>query len=73
MSTTTTVHVSGMTCDHCVNAVTRELTQLDGVTEVSITLNAGDVSDVTVTSTAALDPSRVSEAIDEAGYDMVSP
>lgn len=73
MSTTTTFHVSGMTCDHCVNAVTRELTQLDGVTEVSITLNAGDVSDVTVTSTAALDPARVSEAIDEAGYDMVSP
>lgn len=73
MNTTTTIHVSGMTCDHCVNAVTRELTQLDGVTEVSITLNAGDVSDVTVTSTAALDPARVSEAIDEAGYDMVNP
>ena len=73
MSTTTTFHVSGMTCDHCVNAVTRELTQLDGVTDVSITLNAGGVSDVTVTSTAALDPARVSEAIDEAGYDMVNP
>lgn len=73
MSTTTTFHVSGMTCDHCVNAVTRELTQLDGVTDVSITLNGGAVSDVTVTSTVALDPARVSEAIDEAGYDVVGP
>lgn len=73
MSTTTTFHVSGMTCDHCVNAVTRELTQLDGVTDVSITLNGGAVSDVTVTSTVALDPAHVSEAIDEAGYDVVGP
>lgn len=73
MSTTTTFHVNGMTCDHCVTAVTAELTQLDGVIDVSITLKAGAVSDVTVTSTAELDPARVSEAIDEAGYDMVTP
>lgn len=73
MSTTTTFHVNGMTCDHCVTAVTSELTQLDGVIDVSIALKAGAISDVTVTSTAELDPARVSEAIDEAGYDMVAP
>jgi copper chaperone CopZ len=73
MSTTTTYHVNGMTCDHCVAAVTGELSRLDGVHDVSIALHVRSTSDVTVTSTTELDPARVSEAIDEAGYQMVAP
>ena len=73
MSTTTTYHVNGMTCDHCVAAVTGELSRLDGVHDVSIALHVGSASDVTVTSRTELDPARVSEAIDEAGYQMVAP
>ena len=34
MSTTTTYGVTGMTCDHCVRAVTDELTALPGVRDV---------------------------------------
>jgi copper chaperone len=69
--TTTTVRVAGMTCAHCVNAVTRELTALDGVQQVSVELEAGGASSVTVTSSTELDAAGIRAAIDEAGYDLV--
>lgn len=69
---TTAYRVQGMTCDHCVRAVTDEISALDGVTEVSIELHAGAISDVRVTSTAVLDPAVVRAAVDEAGYELVS-
>ena len=66
--TTHTYRVTGMTCEHCVQAVTDELTALDGVTAVTIDLAAGGTSAVTVHSSAPLDPAEVAEAVDEAGY-----
>ena len=69
--TTTMYRVQGMTCDHCVNAVTSELSLLDGVTDVSIDLQAGAVSDVRVTSDMTLDTETVRAAVDEAGYELV--
>ena len=66
--TTRTYRVTGMTCEHCVQAVTEELTALDGVTAVTIELAAGGTSAVTVHSSAPLDPADVAEAVDEAGY-----
>ncbi len=68
---TTAYKVQGMTCDHCVRAVTSELSALVGVSEVSVNLNAGAVSDVTVTSSVALDDAAVRSAVDEAGYELV--
>ncbi len=35
---TETLHVYGMTCQHCVKAVTKALTKIDGVAEVSVSL-----------------------------------
>lgn len=63
----TTYKVQGMTCEHCVNAVTGELTKIDGVTSVAIDLDNGDV---TVESSAPLDPAAVAAAVDEAGYEL---
>ncbi|MBM3687275.1 MAG: heavy-metal-associated domain-containing protein [Actinobacteria bacterium] len=63
--TTTTYQVTGMTCDHCVRAVTTELVLLDGVRSVDVDLAQGVV---TVTSDGPLDVEDVREAIDEAGY-----
>jgi copper chaperone CopZ len=65
---TNTYRVTGMTCEHCVAAVTEELTAIDGVTGVSVDLVAGGTSAVTVDSTAPLDVTAVAGAIDEAGY-----
>jgi copper chaperone CopZ len=67
---TTTLPVNGMTCGHCVQAVTQELTQLDGVQDVAVELIPDGTSRVTVTSATPLDDAAVRAAIDEAGYDI---
>ncbi|MDO5753067.1 heavy-metal-associated domain-containing protein [Arthrobacter sp.] len=72
MSKTITVNVSGMTCGHCVSSVTEELTELKGVEDVSVELNSGGISEITITSTLTLDPAEVSEAVAEAGYLVVA-
>ncbi len=71
-TTTTTYAVAGMTCSHCVSAVTEEIARLDGVDGVEVDLHAGGDSRVTVTSTEPLPVDAVREAIDEAGYTLVS-
>lgn len=64
--------VSGMTCGHCVGAVSSELKSLDGVTDVHVAFVAGGTSSVTVTSTEPLDDGQVEAALDEAGdYQLV--
>ena len=72
MSTTTTYSVSGMTCSHCVAAVTEEVSRLDGVSAVNVDLNAGGDSRLTVTSAAPLPVDTVRDAVDEAGYALAS-
>lgn len=69
MSTTSTYTVTGMTCDHCVRAVTEQVAGLDGVTAVDIDLATGTV---TVTSEAPLDDAAIAAAVDEAGYEIRS-
>ena len=70
--TTTSYKVTGMSCEHCVNAVTSELRSLDGVAAVSVDLVPDGLSLVTVTSTGPLADDAVSEALDEAGgYQLV--
>jgi copper chaperone len=65
--TTTTYAVTGMTCEHCVHAVTEELSGLDGVSRVEVELTPGGESKVTVTSEAELTGQAVAVALDEAG------
>jgi copper chaperone len=62
-----TYHVTGMTCQHCANAVTGELAALGGVSSVVVDLVPGGESLVTVTSDAPLDQQAVAAALDEAG------
>ena len=66
--TTTTYAVLGMTCEHCVAAVTEEVSRLDGVTGVAVDLVPGGTSTVTVvTGGPAADRGAVVAALDEAG------
>ncbi|GAB3149700.1 hypothetical protein GCM10027058_12530 [Microbacterium neimengense] len=62
--------VTGMTCAHCASAVTQELTAIDGVTDVSVDLQAGGTSRVTFRSASPVDPQTIAAAIDEAGYSL---
>jgi copper chaperone len=70
--TTTTISVSGMTCGHCVSAVSEELEAIEGVETVNVDLAAGGISTVTITSTKELAASDIGEAVAEAGYLMVA-
>jgi copper chaperone len=65
MSVTATFTVTGMTCGHCVQAVTDEITSLDGVETVDVDLSSGAV---TVVSHQSLAQDAVAAAVDEAGY-----
>ena len=67
MAVTSTYTVIGMTCTHCVNAVTSELTALPGVKAVQVDLGSGAV---TVTSATPLRHEQVRAAVDEAGYEL---
>jgi copper chaperone len=64
---TTTLKVTGMSCEHCVNAVTSELSALAGVSAVAVGLVPDGVSLVTVTSSGPLADDEVLSALDEAG------
>lgn len=66
-NSTTTYRVNGMTCEHCVRAVQTEIGLIDGVQSVHVSLLNGTV---TVASTRPLSWASVSEAIDEAGYEL---
>jgi copper chaperone CopZ len=67
MAVTSTFTVSGMTCEHCVAAVTGELSTLPGVADVKVDLGSGAVI---VTSEAPLPADAVRAAVDEAGYEL---
>lgn len=70
MSTTsTTFIVHGMTCAHCVAAVTEEVSKLTNVSDVDVDLASGAV---TVHSDGPVDPAAFAAAIDEAGYEVSS-
>ena len=63
-----TYTVEGMSCGHCVAAVTGELTSLPGVTGVEVDLASGRVH---VVSVAPLDDTTVRAAVEEAGYEVM--
>lgn len=66
--TTSTYAVSGMTCGHCVAAVTEEVAALAGVTDVVVDLENGSVQ---LTSVSEVPYAVVAAAVDEAGYTLV--
>ncbi len=59
--------VLGMTCGHCVDAVTEEVSAVPGVTAVDVDLAGGGL---TVTSAAPVDETAVRAAVEEAGYEV---
>lgn len=69
---TTTVGVTGMTCEHCVASVTEEVSAYEGVTGVSVDLVPGGVSRVTVTSIEPIAYANLDAAIQDAGYQLAS-
>ncbi len=62
--------VADVACQHCVSAITREVTALTGVQHVEVSIND---KLVTVEHTDQVDTAAIVAAINEAGYDNVVP
>jgi copper chaperone CopZ len=62
-----TYRVDGMTCGHCVAAVTREVQAIPGVTGVEVVLADGTLT----VDGADVSAEDVRAAVDEAGYTLV--
>jgi copper ion binding protein len=61
------VKVKGMSCQHCVIAVTKTLTSLDGIKNVEVDLQNGVV---TYQEDQPVAFEKVAEAIRKAGYEI---
>jgi copper chaperone len=64
-SSTLTYSVPAMSCGHCVNAITDEVKQIEGVSDVAIDLE----TKLVVVTGAGLDDTAIREAIGQAGFD----
>ena len=70
MTTTTTFTVTGMTCGHCVAAVTDEVAKLDARPAASTSISPPAPSPCT--PTVPVDPAAFAAAVDEAGYEVTA-
>jgi copper chaperone len=64
-----TYRVPDVSCDHCVAAITRELTKLPGVQEVGVDLAT---KLVTVRHDGSVGDAELRAGIEEAGYDVAA-
>lgn len=69
MSKELNLKLEGMTCGHCVAAVTRELAKLPGATNIEVDLATQSAK---LSTDDSVVESQVTAAIDEAGYKLVS-
>lgn len=65
--TTTTLKITGMTCGHCVSAVTRALESRDGVASADVDLTAGTAR--VEHDEARVTPADLESAVADEGYE----
>ena len=61
-----TLKISGMRCGHCQGAVTKALSEIDGVTDVTVDL---DKAEATYTATDEVTVESLKEAITKIGFE----
>ncbi len=61
--------VSGMTCGHCAQSLTRALSTLGGVGYVDVDVNSGWAL---LRSTCPLSTEALASAVSEAGFELIS-
>ena len=59
-----TLHIEGMSCGHCLNAVSSALAGLDGVDVDSVRIGRAEVR----FDPTRIDPSRIAAAVSAEGY-----
>lgn len=62
-----TIKIKGMSCQHCVKAVTRALGEIDGIEQVRVDLDRGEATFEEVT---AVSMEVLRERIKKAGFEL---
>lgn len=62
-----TVKIKGMSCNHCVMAVTKALSEVEGVSEVQVDLGRGEAA---FESQGVLDMHEVKKSVEKAGFEL---
>lgn len=60
--------IKGMSCQHCVMAVTKALSAIDGIKDVKVDLQSEQAS---FEETKPVDPKILEDAVKKAGYEVV--
>jgi copper chaperone len=63
-----TIKIKGMSCQHCVMAVTKALGGIEGIKEVRVDLEKGEA---TFAEVKPVDRKAISERIKKAGFEVV--
>jgi copper chaperone len=63
-----TIKIKGMSCQHCVMAVTKALTGIEGIKDVRVDLQKGEAS---FTEDGPVDRAVIRERIAKAGFELV--
>ncbi len=62
------IKIQGMSCQHCVQAVTNALSDMDGITNVKVSL---ENNEAVFNSSEEADMEKIKQTIEEAGYKVV--
>ena len=61
----TTIKIKGMSCQHCVAAVTKALQGISGLSGVKVSLDAGEAS---FDADPSVDSATINQAVTKAGF-----
>jgi copper chaperone len=62
-----TIKINGMSCHHCVMAVTRALDEIEGIKDVQVSLEKGEAA---FDEEKPVDMAIIREKIEKAGYSL---
>lgn len=65
---TQNIEINGMTCGHCIMSVKKELNKIEGVSINSVRIGSAEI----VIDEAKVSENKLREAVQEAGYSIVS-
>ena len=63
----TNIKISGMNCGHCLNSVTKTLSEIDGITDVKVDLEKGEA---TYQETSPVSIDLIKKAIAKIGFEV---
>ena len=64
-----TVKIKGMSCQHCVASVTKALSEIEGITDVQVSLEKGEAA---FNENSPVAEQTIKDAITKIGFEVVS-